>query len=69
MRSAAVVERHTPPRTMLGQNQQIVTQEGQFMRKCYNQRCASKIAKDTYALIVVTRFIKVYNNGFNHGFN
>jgi len=22
--------------------QQIVTQEGQFMRKCYNQRCACK---------------------------
>jgi len=25
-----------------------ITQEGQFMRKCYNQRCASKTAKETY---------------------
>jgi len=32
---------------MIGLNQQIVTQEGQFMRKCYNQRCASKTAKET----------------------
>jgi len=31
---------------LIGLNQQTVTQ-GQFMRKCYNQRCASKTAKET----------------------
>jgi len=37
----------------------IITQEGQFIRKCYNQRCASKTAKIHLcnAMLVVIRFI------------
>ena len=34
----------------LGLKQQIQTQERQFMRKCYKQRCATETAKDTYAV-------------------
>jgi len=41
------------------------------MRKCYDQRCASKTAKETLMQCDVryNSIHKVINNGFNHGFN
>jgi len=53
---------------LIGLNQQIVTQERQFMQKCYKQRCASKTAKDTCD-VGCNSIHKSINNGFNHGFN
>jgi len=41
------------------------------MRKCYNQRCACKTAKETLMQCDAgcNLIHKSINNGFNHGFN
>jgi len=54
---------------LVGLNQQInlvgLTQEGQFMQKCYNQHCASKKAKETLMQCDVgcNSIHKIINNG------